>query len=396
MANNDMDRVVPLGQLDDFRVAEGDPDVRGWEVLASDGRKIGEVDELLVDTTAMKVRYLDVDVEDGVIGDGMDRHVLIPIGYARLERERDTVRVDDLASGDLRSLPAYDQGPLTRDFENNVRDSFPRRGTGAAAATAAGAGGAGMLDTAGLDNTPGTGTGMGMTGTTTGAGVADAGTGMRADASSVSGTGPAKEGVRASGVGPDRDRPITPSLGGEPRDTDSSRTIRDSGAKPASSGFSASDAQRSNVTGTARKEPGITHRSDEGIAGSKGSTSSGLSAGSREPGKEGVAQGDLSHRAGKGSDYLHNGDEDFYANEAFDDNRFYGARREGRDIGGASGSRMSERGMESSERSGGMSASPGTSGGTTANRDDVSRSDRDVGEPRKDVRDRGMGDPDRI
>jgi len=103
-----------------------------------------------------------------------------------------------------------------------------------------------------------------------------------------------------------------------------------------------------------------------------------------------------SFRAGKGSDYLHNGDEDFYANEAFDDNRFYGARREGRDIGGASGSRMSERGMESSERSGGMSASPGTSGGTTANRDDVSRSDRDVGEPRKDVRDRGMGDPDRI
>ncbi|HEU0013127.1 MAG TPA: PRC-barrel domain-containing protein, partial [Longimicrobium sp.] len=85
MPHEDMDRVVPLGQLDDFRVAEGDPDVRGWEVRASDGRKIGEVDELLVDTGAMKVRYLDVDVDDAVLGDRQDHHVLIPIGYARLE-----------------------------------------------------------------------------------------------------------------------------------------------------------------------------------------------------------------------------------------------------------------------------------------------------------------------
>ena len=94
MANGDMDRVVPLGQLDDFRVAEGDPDGRGWEVLASDGRKIGEVDELLVDTAAMKVRYLDVDldVDDVVLSGGHDRHVLIPIGYARLERDRDRAR----------------------------------------------------------------------------------------------------------------------------------------------------------------------------------------------------------------------------------------------------------------------------------------------------------------
>ena len=58
--------MVPLDQLDDFRVASGDPDVRGWEVVGSDGGKIGEVDELLVDTRAMKVRYLDVDL-DGTV-----------------------------------------------------------------------------------------------------------------------------------------------------------------------------------------------------------------------------------------------------------------------------------------------------------------------------------------
>jgi uncharacterized protein (TIGR02271 family) len=121
---SEMDRVVPLGQLDDFKVAEGDPDVRGWEVVASDGRTIGEVDELLVDTNAMKVRYLDVEVENGLMAEP-DRHVLVPIGYARLDRSADRVMVDNIASTDLRTMPAYDQSPVTRDYETSVRNAFP-------------------------------------------------------------------------------------------------------------------------------------------------------------------------------------------------------------------------------------------------------------------------------
>ena len=133
---NEMDRVVPLGQLDDFKVAEGDPDVRGWQVVASDGRKIGEVDELLIDTNAMKVRYLDVEVENGLMAEP-DRHVLVPIGYARLDRSGDRVMVDNIASTDLRTMPAYDQSPVTRDYETTVRNSF----LGGAATTGAAAGG---------------------------------------------------------------------------------------------------------------------------------------------------------------------------------------------------------------------------------------------------------------
>ena len=139
---NEMDRVVPLGQLDDFKVAEGDPDVRGWEVVASDGRKIGEVDELLIDTNAMKVRYLDVEVENGLMAEP-DRHVLVPIGYARLDRSGDRVMVDNIASSDLRTMPAYDQSPVTRDYENTLRDRF----MGGAAATGAAATGAAAMGT---------------------------------------------------------------------------------------------------------------------------------------------------------------------------------------------------------------------------------------------------------
>ncbi len=143
---SEMDRVVPLGQLDDFKVADGDPDVRGWQVVASDGQTIGEVDELLIDTNAMKVRYLDVEVENGLMAEP-DRHVLVPIGYARLDRSADRVMVDNIASTDLRTMPAYDQSPVTRDYETSVRNSFPGGTAATEIESGAGMAAAGSHDT---------------------------------------------------------------------------------------------------------------------------------------------------------------------------------------------------------------------------------------------------------
>lgn len=120
-----IDRVVPLDQLDDFKVAEGDPDVRGWEVQAADGRRIGEVDDLLIDTGARKVRYLDVDLADDFAA-GEDRHILVPIGYARLDESDDRVLVDSLTSSELATMPVYDHAPLTREYETDLRGRFDR------------------------------------------------------------------------------------------------------------------------------------------------------------------------------------------------------------------------------------------------------------------------------
>jgi uncharacterized protein (TIGR02271 family) len=121
---DEMNRIVSLDDLEDFEVAEGEPDVRGWEVLSADGQRIGEVDQLLVDTTAMKVRYLDVDLENDLIGTDEDRHALIPIGFARLDEDNDQVFVDNLRAEDVSRLPAYDHGPITRDIEVEVRRAF--------------------------------------------------------------------------------------------------------------------------------------------------------------------------------------------------------------------------------------------------------------------------------
>jgi len=49
-------RLVRLEELKGFQVAEGDPDIRGWEVRTPDDRKVGKVEELIVDPVERRVR----------------------------------------------------------------------------------------------------------------------------------------------------------------------------------------------------------------------------------------------------------------------------------------------------------------------------------------------------
>ena len=135
--------LVHLDDLDDVKVSDGAPDVRGWEVKGSDGEKIGKVSDLLVDTGAMKVRYLEVRLDkdvakeaarteaphaEGVRGredDDMEpyRHVLVPIGAAHLDDDADEVHLGAQAQA-LVGIPSYRRGSLTRDYERGLVGSF--------------------------------------------------------------------------------------------------------------------------------------------------------------------------------------------------------------------------------------------------------------------------------
>jgi photosynthetic reaction center H subunit len=117
---DDRQDVRPLDELDNFEVADHSPDVRGWDVVSSDGRRIGEVEELLVDTNAMKVRYLDVELDKDVRGASDDRRVLIPIGRARIDDDDDRVIVDGVGAEQFRSMPGY-SGRLERTYEDTLR-----------------------------------------------------------------------------------------------------------------------------------------------------------------------------------------------------------------------------------------------------------------------------------
>jgi len=113
--------LVPLDKADDYKIAEGNPDPRGWDVVAN-GAKVGEVDKLIADLSALKVRYLDVKLDDKFAGT-KGRHVLIPVGAARLDDDDDRVMLSGMSRDALIGLPAYTgRGPITRDYENSLRE----------------------------------------------------------------------------------------------------------------------------------------------------------------------------------------------------------------------------------------------------------------------------------
>lgn len=102
-----------LARLDDLRgykVASGDPDVRGWSVKTADGQRAGKVDSLVIDTDAMQVRYLDVELDRDTLGLNDRRHVLLPIATARLDDDHDDVLLGSMTATDVASLQPYRSG----------------------------------------------------------------------------------------------------------------------------------------------------------------------------------------------------------------------------------------------------------------------------------------------
>jgi uncharacterized protein (TIGR02271 family) len=118
----------------DYEIADGEPNIKGWDVKDENGRKFGKVKELLFDAAAGKVRYIILDVD----GDDLsieDRRVLVPIGIATLHEKDDDVILPGVTAVQLESLPKYEKDGLTPDGEQYIRNVFA--GEGAAAAGSA-------------------------------------------------------------------------------------------------------------------------------------------------------------------------------------------------------------------------------------------------------------------
>lgn len=127
-------RLAMLGDLHDFQVAEGYPDIRGWNVVAADNRTCGRVHELIVDIETMRTRYLDIRLDSAASGLDEERDVLVPIGTARLDDRNDRVILDEATASRLASLPQFTPGNLTRDHENALLSVLGTSATGAGAA----------------------------------------------------------------------------------------------------------------------------------------------------------------------------------------------------------------------------------------------------------------------
>jgi sporulation protein YlmC with PRC-barrel domain len=122
MENEEKHLLYKLSELDYFEVSDKDPDVRDWKVYTNDGREVGSVDDLIVDPAELKVRYLDVLIDYRESGNNeIVKHVLIPIGTAYVDKDDDKVILKSITLDNLRDLPVFEGGIITRRYEHALR-----------------------------------------------------------------------------------------------------------------------------------------------------------------------------------------------------------------------------------------------------------------------------------
>jgi len=105
----------------DYRLTEGEKDIKGWKVRNESGNLIGEVIDLLFDPEHLAVRYMVVNLEN--IGNEPDeKPILIPIGLGNLHDQENVVVVPDFHTDQLHAMPLYIKGEVTHQTEDTIRD----------------------------------------------------------------------------------------------------------------------------------------------------------------------------------------------------------------------------------------------------------------------------------
>lgn len=118
-----------LDELSGYKVAEHYSDVRGWNVQDANNRIIGKVDHLLVNKTAERVVYLDVEVDTNLIEEGYntyqdrasdgvheflnkhgENHLIIPIGMATIDDKNKLVNTNQIDSSTFAKTKRFKKG----------------------------------------------------------------------------------------------------------------------------------------------------------------------------------------------------------------------------------------------------------------------------------------------
>ena len=122
MKNNRLEELDHSG----FEIVKGEPDIRGWDVRYKNGEKIGSVEELVLDAKAKKVRYMIVDLDENELR-LENRKILVPIGFAELDKGNDDVLIPNVSIDQICSLPDYNRNSLTHDIERKISSIFGRK-----------------------------------------------------------------------------------------------------------------------------------------------------------------------------------------------------------------------------------------------------------------------------
>jgi PRC-barrel domain protein len=100
-----MKRFERLSRLSGYKVDKHQIDPRGWDVVNTDGRSIGEVKDLIVDMGTMKATSLDVELDPKRFDLRQeDPHVLIPVERADRDGRRKRLVVTGVDSTRVQEL----------------------------------------------------------------------------------------------------------------------------------------------------------------------------------------------------------------------------------------------------------------------------------------------------
>jgi hypothetical protein len=101
-------------------------DITNFSVYANDTddneqNKVGSVKDMLVDKTDGRFRYFIVDTGFWVFG----KKVLLPVGMARLDYDKERLYVAGLTKDQVENLPEFsDDLKIDNDYEERVRSSY--------------------------------------------------------------------------------------------------------------------------------------------------------------------------------------------------------------------------------------------------------------------------------
>jgi hypothetical protein len=93
-----------LSRLRDFKVEKHQIDPRGWDVINLDGRTVGEVRDLIVDTQTMKGVYLEVELDYKQFQLRHDPRVLVPVERAERQGTQKRLLVPTLGDGRVQEM----------------------------------------------------------------------------------------------------------------------------------------------------------------------------------------------------------------------------------------------------------------------------------------------------
>ena len=118
-------RLSRLSDLKDYKVTDEDPDIRKFRVFGSNGEPIGKIDELIVDESENKVRYVSIRFEEEIAHDLGKEYILAPVGMVDVDEDEQRVTMEGMALESLRAWPVYAEGePITREYETRLRSFF--------------------------------------------------------------------------------------------------------------------------------------------------------------------------------------------------------------------------------------------------------------------------------